>query len=719
MADDRMRLIAELVNRVSDPLKRMQRDVESFAKSGKDLQGVFKKFGTSLVDLDKQERRHGKETTPQLRKEMEALKETLRKTIPQFNELSGQVSAFGAGAGTAIGTVAALGAVIYEATKNAAEFAEQMRNLKFGARETGLSVAQLKQLQLVAEELGMTSDDVTKSVYGFANSMTRLAQHDAGFLQSIQFARRFTGELERLAAAGASTGEELEAMQRAMAEIKKQIPGAKGEQIAQTFAQMFQMDPRMARMTPERMEELTKAMKEAGFDPFGLVEANRKAVEFNGELFKVKVTIDSWKTALENALLGPLTEALHLLNLIIEGKLGLQGKMLEEWNRPPAPVVPPGFTFTPESSKPGGRKGVLGSKGPGGGWKPFAEGGIVTKPTAAIIGEQGPEAVVPLTGSGFDPFVQMQLLIEKLFGEGAGNDAARSAGKLVGMSGINLQRNNLHTGEIPRMLRERGGGRRELGRHIGMEKERGGARRGLARHLGMDRPIDMPLSGTLAQQRAGYIKELNENPRLKNFAIDAMQHEGGIQSNMEQLFNYAAMRHMTINQALHSGQYGPVNTGQITGNISSRIKEAGEIALSRVGAGSNITDYATDQGMAGDPNFAKYMANRSYYNMHQVEGAWFSYHGDQGRKWAQQQRERDAMAANAAADRQALSNAQTQQVEGTGRLDVNVSAPPGTKVDAKGGGIFQKTNVQRNVQMFGAQAGPVQQYTGYDVPWWH
>ena len=70
-------------------------------------------------------------------------------------------------------------------------------------------------------------------------------------------------------------------------------------------------------------------------------------------------------------------------------------------------------------------------------------------------------------------------------------------------------------------------------------------------------------------------------------------------------------------------------------------------------------------------------------------------------------------------DRQALSNAQTQQVEGTGRLDVNVSAPPGTKVDAKGGGIFQKTNVQRNVQMFGAQAGPVQQYTGYDVPWWH
>ena len=33
---------------------------------------------------------------------------------------------------------------------------------------------------------------------------------------------------------------------------------------------------------------------------------------------------------------------------------------------------------------------------------------------------------------------------------------------------------------------------------------------------------------------------------------------------------------------------------------------------------------ATDQGMAGDPNFDKYMANKEHYGMHQVEGAWFS-----------------------------------------------------------------------------------------------
>jgi hypothetical protein len=123
-----------------------------------------------------------------------------------------------------------------------------------------------------------------------------------------------------------------------------------------------------------------------------------------------------------------------------------------------------------------------------------------------------------------------------------------------------------------------------------------------------------------------------------------MKHEGGIQSNMEQLFNYAAMRHMTIRQALHSGQYGPVQHGLISGNISERTRQAGEAALQKVYAGSNITDYATDQGMAGDPNFAKYMSNPSYWHMHQVQGAWFSAHGEAGRAYYAEQKARDARA---------------------------------------------------------------------------
>jgi hypothetical protein len=267
-----------------------------------------------------------------------------------------------------------------------------------------------------------------------------------------------------------------------------------------------------------------------------------------------------------------------------------------------------------------------------------------------------------------------------------------------------------------------------------------------------------PASGSLVAQREGFKKELEADPRLKASAIDAMQHEGGIQSNMEQLFNYAAMRHMTIRQALHSGQYGPVNRGLISGNISARTRQAGEAALQKVYGGSNITDYATDQGMAGDPNFAKYMANRDYYNMHKVEGAWFSYHGQQGRKWAEQQRAADAKAnaASAAAtsksaalgpiadrysslrmgeeaaanprsrlyvgeegrgggtferwqklndlDRGALSR--PQEINSTGSLSVDVKAPPGSKVNYTGNNLLAPTSMQRQTQMMPTDIGP-------------
>jgi hypothetical protein len=45
-----------------------------------------------------------------------------------------------------------------------------------------------------------------------------------------------------------------------------------------------------------------------------------------------------------------------------------------------------------------------------------------------------------------------------------------------------------------------------------------------------------------------------------------------------------------------------------------------------------------------------------------------------------------------------------------------LSAPPGTSVNATGGGLFQTTNVERNVQMQPASGGPAQQsspFPGY------
>jgi hypothetical protein len=77
-----------------------------------------------------------------------------------------------------------------------------------------------------------------------------------------------------------------------------------------------------------------------------------------------------------------------------------------------------GFGFTVPSWVPG-----IGGKG----WSipEMATGGIVTKPTIALIGERGAEAVVPLTGSNAPQFVQQQPVVINVYALTATSEVGR------------------------------------------------------------------------------------------------------------------------------------------------------------------------------------------------------------------------------------------------------------------------------------------------------
>lgn len=339
----------------------------------------------------------------------------------------------------------------------------------------------------------------------------------------------------------------------------------------------------------------------------------------------------------------------------------------------------------------------------------MARGGVVNKPTLIEAGEAGPEAIVPLedggtknldtqdnTGATKDntgALIRLSSLLSPTGdvsslganfnrGMGGGGSSGNGGGRVGGGTpsytggytggGGGGSRGGIPSdAEMDAKDKSWMGGRRGGGHGGGRHGDGGPGEDGST----------SPPSGNLAAQRAGFMKELNDDPHLKAFAVDAMQHEGGVQSNLEQLFNYAAMRKMTIRQALHSGQYGPVNKGLISGNHG--VSGPNQSALSKVGAGSNITDYATDQGMAGDPNFAKYMANREHYGMHKVQGAWFSAHGEQGVKWAQRQR-----AIDSAATANGSGSSDTQSVMSIHGHDFPMGGA--TASQGEGGSVFDK-----------------------------
>lgn len=83
----------------------------------------------------------------------------------------------------------------------------------------------------------------------------------------------------------------------------------------------------------------------------------------------------------------------------------------------------------------GGNTAPSGGGGGGGSIKAFASGGIVTKPTMALIGEAGPEAVVPLKTQNAGGFAGLSgttvnVSIGNFYG-GNGDQAARELGDLI------------------------------------------------------------------------------------------------------------------------------------------------------------------------------------------------------------------------------------------------------------------------------------------------
>lgn len=152
----------------------------------------------------------------------------------------------------------------------------------------------------------------------------------------------------------------------------------------------------------------------------------------------------------------------------------------------------------------------------------------------------------------------------------------------------------------------------------------------------------------LAQQRKPFFDYLGANPQERDMFIKAALAEGGTRgllTNFEQMMNYGNARNFTSTyEIIHSGFFGPVNRGEAQRHVvtSEELRQA-LLALDEVRRGSNVLDYRTDQGMLGDPNYAKEQ-NPLYRPLH-INGNFFADHpmfGAGPHSWAAKQKALDA-----------------------------------------------------------------------------
>lgn len=141
-----------------------------------------------------------------------------------------------------------------------------------------------------------------------------------------------------------------------------------------------------------------------------------------------------------------------------------------------------------------------------------------------------------------------------------------------------------------------------------------------------------------AHKRANLAAGFDKLPdREKAFMYRAMQAEGDVQKNFEQLSNYAEARGMTLDRALHSGFFGPVNRGAVSHRPLSAAEQKKFDAITNAWRnGSNVIGDRTDQGMPGDPNYAKEHASGRYRPMGPfADHPMFDNYKKSGLSWAQ------------------------------------------------------------------------------------
>jgi hypothetical protein len=549
------------------------------------------------------------------------------------------------------------------------DFTKVQERIGVLGKQTGFDPAFVKMFQEEFKLAGV--EDATRDLEGLSHTMADLTRANSKFrhdmmvgagLEGAGAMQQFLTELTEIKDPSKFANKLREGLEI----VRKQAIAKWGEQRGAEVFRKFEADIGMP-----NLDRLLKDLPEVSAEEKKLQAARQKAADdYLKTTREISLEWEHIKEFWTDETLGSsalanstkwLLEQLKEINKIIRDPVGTQADPSKppRWIRPPVPGAPAAGSATPGSAPAAPEPATSALRRPGG---RVRLGGGAVPLMGGLAPDEWPESTNIEDRRGEPPFqagqeeetkIQRELMeqtkrladdLEQLTGTGAhaGGALGLFSGGTGGGGGLAAQAGINDIGGTG------GGGGGGRGHPGGGGHRGGGGGGGGGGGDGGDGGGDGDggaQSGSLAEQRAEFKKELDADPKLKAFAIDAMQHEGGIQSNFEQLMNMAAMRHQTIRKALYSGQYGPVNKGVISGNISAKTAAEGEAALHKVYGGSNITDYATDQGMEGDPNFAKYMANPAYWNMHKVQGAWFSAHGESGRKWAEQQRARDAAAA--------------------------------------------------------------------------
>jgi len=328
--------------------------------------------------------------------------------------------------------LAVVGYEFYRGIRAIRDYTEQVANMTVVAKQAGISFAELRNVTSQLEASGVAIDKVTASVQGLNNTIAQLVRPWSELRTQLMEnagpagAEQMEEWIDKLTAAKTET-ERLNVAMEGARQVYKNALAESGNEIEARnrelrFMRDIGLDPAMIR----REQDLAK-MTEAQTKRWE--QLSKYSTDFHerwGEIHRLLSLVDDIFLSYAMSPNGPFMS-------LTEGVLNVSEKLLQTWediderfqrlHLPPA--IERLLTWAAGRPRAEGESTehlLTGGKNPfaagiqlgtGGGPNPFgasvdfmrrlgipgfAEGGVVNQPTLAMIGEGGPEAVLPLAG---------------------------------------------------------------------------------------------------------------------------------------------------------------------------------------------------------------------------------------------------------------------------------------------------------------------------------
>jgi len=562
-----LRLIAEVVDKYSGPLKSMQASLKSLSDTSKGI------HGQGVVQANQHAKAY-KELGEQIRK----VKDTALDVVkPAF-------SALGLEALTIAGSIASVGRAVKE-------FGEAGRSLEFTRRSSGLTAGTIRALSEADEQLGISAEETNVHLKTFGEHMDALQRRAPAALQAYN---DLPGLWQKL-------GRSLQGLPREaqLDKIMKFIPTVKYEDQRRKVLAFYGLPEDWASLTDREITALRAKGDEFNKRfPFNAENAAKAKATFD----ELSSTFRGLKTSLEGEFAPGVTSALKNLNDVLADK-----ELLAQFS---------------ESIK--AIDGVFGQWG-------SHLGGIKTdmKDLADIINgikwvfDLDKKVTSALTGDKPNPFAStLHGALPETDGKTASTigeaikDGFLKLQEYLGTKGLVDYAGQYGAGMRPIAYTESVGGRRGASfgsaQYPGISDETAKSIEQTSKSLGRAQggaegtSGEATSNGTLAERRARFAKEL-ENPAIRDQVKGMMHTEGTPSRSLEALMNRQEYTGGSLLKGLHSGFYGPINRGQLPGAIATiqrnaKLNAKYEAAIGKVLGGSNDIKGYTDQGMPTDPN---------------------------------------------------------------------------------------------------------------------